>query len=128
MNIFLTGHSSGFGKALALYCLDNNLRVFGLSRSELNNQKIIQEKCAFEKLELIPNALRKLKISKTLDLVILNAAEIGTFIEFERQKVADIKRVLDVNTWSNKIIVDFLIESKIKINQLIFITSSFTKK
>ena len=48
MNIFLTGHSSGFGKALALYCLNNNLRVFGLSRSELNNQKIIQEKCAFE--------------------------------------------------------------------------------
>ena len=49
MNIFLTGHSSGFGKALALYCLNNNLRVFGLSRSELNNEKIIQEKCAFEK-------------------------------------------------------------------------------
>ena len=73
-----------------------------MSRSELNNQKIIQEKCAFEKLELIPNALRKLKISKTLDLVILNAAELGTFVEFEQQKVADIKRVLDVNTWSIK--------------------------
>ena len=128
MNIFLTGHSSGFGKALALYCLNNNLRVFGLSRSELNNQKIIQEKCAFEKLELIPNALRKLKISKTLDLVILNAAELGTFIEFEQQKVADIKRVLDVNTWSNKIIIDFLIESKIKIDQLIFITSGASQR
>ena len=69
-----------------------------------------------------------MKISKTLDLVILNAAELGTFVEFEQQKVADIKRVLDVNTWSNKIIIDFLIESKIKIDQLIFITPSFTKK
>ena len=128
MNIFLTGHSSGLGKAIAIYCLNNNLRVFGLSRSELNNKKIIQEQCAFEKLELIPNALKKLQFSKTLDLVILNAAELGAFIEFEQQKVADIKRVLDVNTWSNKIIVDFLIESKIKINQLIFITSGASQR
>ena len=128
MNIFLTGHSSGFGKAIALYCLNNNLRVFGLSRSELNNQRIIQEHCSFAKLELIPNALKKLKLSKTLDLVILNAAELGTFIEFEQQKVADIKRVLDINTWSNKIIVDFLIESRIKINQLIFITSGASER
>ncbi len=123
MNIFLTGHSSGLGKAIALYCLNNNLSVFGLSRTELNNQKIFQQKCNLEKLDLIPATLKKFKFLETLDLVILNAAELGAFVEFERQKVSDIKRVLDINTWSNKIIVDFFVENKIKINQLIFITS-----
>ena len=128
MNIFLTGHSSGLGKAIALYCLNNNLSVFGLSRSELDNQNIYQQKCNLEKLELIPKTLKKFKFSESLNLVILNAAKLGAFVEFERQKVPDVKRVLDINTWSNKIIVDFFIENKIKINQLIFITSGASQR
>ena len=123
MNIFVTGHTSGLGKAIAIHAINNNLSVFGLSRSELHNENIIQQKCNFETLEKIPIALTKFPFKKNVDLVVLNAAELGQFHEFEKIKVNNIKKVLNINTWSNKIIVDFFIEKEINIKQLIFITS-----
>ena len=66
MNIFITGHTSGLGKAIAIHAINNNLSVFGLSRSELRNKNIIQQKCNFEMLGEIPVALRKFPFKKTL--------------------------------------------------------------
>ncbi len=123
MNVFITGHSSGFGKAIAIYAVNNNLSVFGLSRSSLNNKKIIQQKCNLANLDNITKSLKKFKFDRNIDLVILNAAELGTFVEFEKLQINDIKSVLDINAWSNKIILDFFVEKRIKIGQLVFITS-----
>ena len=41
MNIFITGVSRGLGKELALHFIKNNHKVFGLSRSDISDEKLM---------------------------------------------------------------------------------------
>ena len=56
-------------------------------------------------------------------MVILNAGVLGQ-IEFSNKVVlSELERVLDINTISNKMIIDYLINKKIKVKQVVAISS-----
>ena len=121
-NALITGISSGLGKALAETYKEFGYEVYGLSRRKVEGYKHIE--CDLIWKHQIPDKLRKLlKDIGEIDVVILNAGVLGQ-IEFSNKVVlSELERVLDINTISNKMIIDYLINKKIKVKQVVAISS-----
>ena len=121
-NVLITGMSAGLGKALAEKYSETGYTVSGLSRSEVKGYNHIE--CDLIWKHQIPEKLRTLlKDVSEIDVVILNAGVLGQ-IEFSNEVVlSELERVLDINTLSNKMIIDYLINKKIKVNQVVAISS-----
>lgn len=58
-----------------------------------------------------------------LDLVILNAGVLGRIQEMAQTDVHDLEHQMRVNVWSNKLILDWLIERQIPVDQIVAISS-----
>jgi NAD(P)-dependent dehydrogenase (short-subunit alcohol dehydrogenase family) len=58
-----------------------------------------------------------------LDLVILNAGIPGEIRDIATTPLADLQRIMDVNVWSNKVILDWLVSSGIQVDQVVMISS-----
>lgn len=128
MNIFITGVSSGLGKGLAEVYLENRSIVFGLSRrvpEELCGiSDFYFQKCDLEKLQDIPERLSLLTSGHSgFDLVILNAGILGDVSDMRYVSVEKMKQVMDINLWSNKVIIDYLFKMKKKPQQVVAISS-----
>ncbi len=126
MRLFITGIGSGLGKALVEEALKRNYEVFALSRHlpEELKDKIHFQPCDLKKTEGIYFCLHKLlKDIKELNLVILNAGVLGEMKDMHEISLAEIEEVMRINLWSNKVIIDFLIDYGIKVEQLIAISS-----
>ena len=121
-NALITGISFGLGKALAETYKELGYEVYGLSRSEVKGYNHIE--CDLIWKHQIPYKLQKLlKDVSEIDVVILNAGVLGQ-IEFSNKVVLlELERVLDINTLSNKMIIDYLINKKIKVKQVVSISS-----
>ena len=121
-NVLITGMSAGLGKALAEKYSETGYTVSGLSRSEVKGYNHIE--CDLIWKHQIPYKLQKLlKDVSEIDVVILNAGVLGQ-IEFSNKVVlSELERVLDINTLSNKMIIDYLINTKIKVKQVVAISS-----
>lgn len=128
MNIFITGTSSGIGAALAHHFCSMGHQVQGLSRRanedliKFPNFKQFQKDLAdFDALEdYLPSVF---EYWDSFDLVILNAGLLGKIDFLPNQKYEDIRKIMDVNVWANKIIIDALLESKIPVKQVVAISS-----
>lgn len=124
--LFITGNSSGLGYALTARYLDNDWRVYGCSRRGCEGLagSLIDMRCDLTDFGAIDILLEDLLggVDK-LDLVILNAGMLGEICDISATPLADIQRIMDINVWSNKVILDWLIQSGIAVKQVIMISS-----
>lgn len=123
--VFITGNSSGLGRGLTEACLDRGWRVYGCSRRgcELGGD-LANVRVDLSRFDAVPTALTQLLDGvERLDLVILNAGAVGEIRDLTRTPLEDIQRIMDINTWSNKIVMDWLHGSGITIDQIVMISS-----
>ncbi|WP_136806025.1 SDR family NAD(P)-dependent oxidoreductase [Desulfosediminicola flagellatus] len=125
--VLITGVSSGLGEALATYYLQRGWYVYGLSRrvpkgliDDENFRFVSVDLSAFESVVL---GIRELIDVKSLDLVILNAGILGSFGDMVDASLETLHEVMDVNLWSNKLIIDFFVQEEIAVQQIVAISS-----
>ena len=124
MDVLITGVSSGLGAGFLseLEAADN--QIFGLARRKTEIKKGRFVSCDLSELGQIEGALEKLLNNVVqLDLVILNAGILGEIAEIQNITLKDLKKVMDINLWSNKVILDFLIRKNIEVKQIVAISS-----
>jgi len=128
MKVLITGTGKGLGGALALYYLENGNEVYGISRSKNNRLEkypdfhfISQDLSEFDEVKrVVPGFLKQ---AGKLDLVILNAGIISEIKDMEDCSLDEIKNVMDINVWSNKVLIDILFSNLESIRQIAAISS-----
>jgi len=128
MNVFITGTSSGLGFGLAKYYLGTGHRVYGISRKmneELNNYSgfhfLVQDISRFSEVET--NLISFLKDAQVLDLVILNAGVLSEIKDLRDTSLDEIKKVMEVNVWANKILIETFFREVDEIKQVVAVSS-----
>jgi benzil reductase ((S)-benzoin forming) len=125
--VFITGASAGIGLELARACLDRGQRVLALQRrsSELLRRASYEEVQAdLAELELLPAHVRELCSGVSeLELVVLNAAVAAPLQDMADTPLAELQRLMDINTWANKQILDALFAAKVRVTQVVGISS-----
>lgn len=125
MRLFITGVGSGLGKALAEEGLRRGYEVYALGRLLPEELKGVRfEVCDLLELDGVQGAVTRLLSGvDSLDLVILNAGVLGRFGDVHEVPLHEMKRVMDVNLWANKLIMDTLIDLRIRVRQVVGISS-----
>jgi NAD(P)-dependent dehydrogenase (short-subunit alcohol dehydrogenase family) len=127
-NVLITGIRTGFGHALAKRCLDDGSRVFGISRNPPEDL-IGHAGLRFVALDLrcfdeIPGQLAGLLEGLgSLDLVLLNAGVLGEIKDLKDTSMEEMRRVMDLNVWANKMLIDALLAGECRIKQVVAISS-----
>jgi NAD(P)-dependent dehydrogenase (short-subunit alcohol dehydrogenase family) len=126
-NVMITGVSSGIGLGLTRECLRRGFTVHGTARHapELGKNDLFRfVPCDLSREKEIPAAIKRLLAGvKALDLVILNAGILGPVGDLSEQPLDEIQRVMQVNVWSNKVILDELFASGLSITQVVTMSS-----
>ncbi len=128
MKILITGTSKGLGGALAAFYLENGHTVYGISRNRNKRLEkytgfhfISQDLSDFDEMEkTIPGFLKK---AGRLNLAVLNAGVLAEIKDMKECSLAEIKRIMDINVWSNKILIDLLFANLESIDQIAAISS-----
>lgn len=116
-NVLITGCSSGLGFALTNFYLENNCKVFGISRTKpnINHKNFHFKEFDLSKLENIKDELTPfIHTIKDIEVAFLNAGMLGEIKEMARLTVDEIKEVLDLNVFANKELMDILQKTNIK--------------
>lgn len=124
--VLITGNSSGLGHGLTEVYLDKGWEVYGVSRRGCKDLpgKLKDIRCDLTDYEAVPLALETLLMGIShLDVVILNAGILGKMQDMADSSLADIQQVMDANVWSNKVLLDWLLRSGIRIDQIVLISS-----
>ncbi|MFC1853650.1 SDR family NAD(P)-dependent oxidoreductase [candidate division CSSED10-310 bacterium] len=126
--VLITGIHTGLGYALAKQCLEAGQQVFGISRQQpedLAENPLLQFTALnLRHFEEIPHALNMLLHDiEELDLVLLNAGVLGEIKDLKDTSLADLKAVMDINVWANKVLIDDLFRQHKKIKQVVAISS-----
>ncbi|MBK21694.1 MAG: alcohol dehydrogenase [Flavobacteriales bacterium] len=128
MHIFITGVSSGIGWGLSKYYLSEGHQVYGLSRRipedlilDKNFNHIICDLTNFESISGVIKSLLS-KVSK-IDLAILNAGILGTIANMKDQSLDDLTKVMNINVWANKPVIDALLETVPNTKKVVAISS-----
>ena len=125
-SVFITGNSSGIGLALTHEYIERGFEVYGVSRRgcPLQDDALHDVQCDRADFETVPHTLQSLLgNTPSLNLVILNAGVLGDICELHATQMADIRRVMDINLWANKAVMDWLHDSDIRIRQIVFMSS-----
>ncbi len=124
-NLFVTGNSSGLGWGLTEAYLARGRRVYGCSRRGCDLKGELRDvRCDLSDLDAIGSALGQLLAdAERLELVILNAGILGEIRELSSTSLEEIRRVMDVNVWSNKVIMDWLHGWGRPVEQVVMISS-----
>lgn len=124
--LFITGNSSGLGRGLTEAYLERGWEVYGCSRRgcDIEHEALHDVRCDLADFEAVPASLEKLLGSvDQLDLVILNAGMIGEIKEMHDTSLAEIREVMDINVWSNKVILDWLHQWGRPVEQIMLVSS-----
>lgn len=127
-SVFITGLNSGFGHSLKKKFIDENFIVYGISKNIKNNTNYIR------KVDLLNKTLLKKEINnifnnnKKFDFIILNAGILGNIETLVGLKEFEIKKILEITLYANKIIIDTVIKKKIKFKSIIAISSGASLK
>lgn len=128
MNILITGTSSGLGFGLSKHYLKNGHTVYGISRKQNEELKsfdnfrfLFQDISRFREMET--NLVSFLNGLEVLDLVILNAGILKEIKDLKDTSLDEIYDVMNINVWSNKILIDILFSHIRKIKQIVAISS-----
>lgn len=123
MSLFITGASRGLGKAFVDHYLQKGKDVYALGQSQ---QKVAY---AYEAVDIADakaseDALKTLLDGVNhLDMMVLNAGILGRIQDISSCELARLKHEMDVNMWSNKVILDYVIQQGITVKQVIAISS-----
>ena len=129
MNVLVTGNSDGLGLALTECLLDQGATVWGLSRrgcplANSNPSGLRDARVDLAQLQQIEAGLDGLLSDcLRLDLVILNAGVLGRIQDFAQTDVNDLEQLMRINAWSNKVILDWLIQRRLPAEQIVAISS-----
>ncbi len=125
MNVLVTGHTRGLGRALADTYLAAGHRVFGLARGHVDDAPaaLVQGHADFAAPGALDAALDALLGGVTLDLVFLNAGVLGPIAALRETSLDDIRHVMDVNVWANKTLLDALAARAPAPAQIVLISS-----
>jgi len=125
LNALITGNSSGLGEGLTQALLSRNYHVHGCSRRGCRLTGNINDvRCDLTDYATIPRALDQLLSGiEHVDLVILNAGMLGQIKPMQDNSIAELQRLMDVNVWSNKCVLDYLLASGIQIEQIVLMSS-----
>ncbi|WP_275097351.1 SDR family NAD(P)-dependent oxidoreductase [Sedimenticola hydrogenitrophicus] len=124
--VLITGNSSGLGRGLSEAYLERGWEVYGVSRRGCRDLtgKLRDIRCDLTDYAAVPLALETLLMGiGHLDVVILNAGILGRVQDMADTSLADIRQVMDANVWSNKVLLDWLLGSGIRIDQIVLISS-----
>ena len=88
--------------------------VYGITRQDINLENVSEINTK------LPNILKD--VTK-IDVVILNAGILGDIKTFNEWRYNDLLKIMDVNVWSNKFILDYLFRNNIDVQQVISISS-----
>jgi benzil reductase ((S)-benzoin forming) len=125
--ILITGASAGIGRALSEAWLERGQRVLALQRrsSGLAGRPGFAELPAdLADLDALPARVRQLLGGITeLDRVVLNAAIGSELRDIGATPLAALRHSMDVNTWSNKVILDAIFGAGVRVKQVIGISS-----
>lgn len=125
-SIFITGNSTGLGLALSQHYLSAGANVYGCSRS---GAPIDHAKLKDATIDLADLGSLKTKLTDLLsgvdklDVLVLNAGILGNIESMPSIDMHDLKTLMDVNVWSNKLLLDHVCESGIKIDHIVGISS-----
>ncbi|WP_372591601.1 SDR family NAD(P)-dependent oxidoreductase [Guyparkeria sp.] len=122
----ITGNSSGLGLALSQALLEREYGIYGCSRRGCNElaPHVTDVRCDLSDLDAIGPALdRLLDGVGHLDLVVLNAGILGEIEDMSRLSLGRLREIMDINVWSNKVVLDWLLASGIEIDQIVAISS-----
>jgi NAD(P)-dependent dehydrogenase (short-subunit alcohol dehydrogenase family) len=124
--VFITGNSSGLGYALSEQYLSDGWQVYGLSRRGCQGlgHGLHDIKCDLLNLKSIEPALSDLLSGLSqLDVVYLNAGFLGKLNKITDISHEQFAQVMNINTWANKVILDWLLTGNIQIKQIIAIST-----
>lgn len=127
MNVLITGTSSGLGYELAKQFIAKGDTVYGISRGT-SDLCINQIQCDFHDLQTIPPSLSKLIDTTTFDIVILNAGMLGDINKTNDLRVDQFYDIFTVNVLANKVIIDWLLNHKINVKNIIGISTGAASK
>jgi len=128
MNVFITGVSSGLGHGLAEAHLDQGDSVYGVSR-RAPEDLLSRDRFQFLSLDLSDfNTVRAslpgfYSMAPDLDVIYLNAGILGELKDLSQTPVEDLRQMMDVNVYANKILLDELKRLRIPASQIITISS-----
>lgn len=132
-NVLITGVSSGIGHALARQFLRGGHPVFGMARrwpEDLGARTGFRFRSIdLGRLDQVPAAIRELVPHGTqFPLVILNAGMLGEAQDLSEATMGQLHRIMDVNVWSNKVLLDTLAAIESKVEQVVLISSGAAVK
>lgn len=124
MNVCITGSSRGLGEAFVHKCLEKGANLYGLGRSEVTDKRYHYIQVDIADFDALKKGLESLLDGvESLDLLVLNAGILGRIQDISLCTMDQLKKEMDVNMWANKIILDFIIDKKIRVQQVIAISS-----
>lgn len=124
MRLFITGNSSGLGRGFSAAALDRGWEVYGCSRRGCDLEGVQDVRCDLGDFATVPAALEQLLAGvERLDLVILNAGILGEIKPMHDTSLEELGRSMDINVWANKIILDWLLDSGMAVDQIVGISS-----
>lgn len=124
MNVFITGSSKGLGKAFSEHFLEEYTNVYGLGRTPSTDAITGYLQVDIANTTALHSALHRVMDGvDVLDLVILNAGTLGRIQDMSQCSLEQLKSEMDVNMWANKTILDFFIQNRIVVKQVIAISS-----
>jgi len=122
--VLITGVHTGIGLALAESFLESGWQVHGVSRREpasiAGRDGFSFKTLDFSEFSTIAPALAGIG---NLDLVVLNAGVLGSIADWSDQEMTDIRRVMDINVWANKVLLDALLGGMRTVKQVVGISS-----
>lgn len=128
MNIFITGTSTGLGWGIAKAYLEKGHQVYGVSRSTPDDLESYANYRHFNmdlsNLDFLPQQVAQMLASiPSLDLCVLNAGILGRIAKMQEVSIQELQKTMDINLWSNKILMDAVLKNHPQIEQVIAISS-----
>ncbi|WP_018141296.1 SDR family NAD(P)-dependent oxidoreductase [Thioalkalivibrio sp. ALJ7] len=121
----VTGNSSGLGLGLTRVLLEQGAQVRGMSRRGCPEAGIsADERVDLNDFDATGAAMeRLLEGVEALDLVVLNAGLLGHMQRMQDASMDELRLLMDVNTFANKVILDTLLKRNVQVGQIIAISS-----
>lgn len=124
--LIITGNTSGIGLELNKLLIRNN-HIIGISKSKSNIQNNLQVKVNLNNLNILKKKIFEIKIPNKIDYLILNAGILGKIDKINNITIKEFLDILKINFLSNKVLIDVLLRKKIKIKNVIAISSGAAK-
>ena len=126
--LLITGCNRGLGHGIATVAIEQGYEVIALGRTEpkdlVNSNSLTFTHVDFGKLDSIGTSTRTaLRKINHIDLVVLNAGILGKLAHMSEVDTSDLKQTMDVNVWSNKILLNTLFDLPIRVNSVLAISS-----